>query len=184
MTQLVTAGFVQRPVIVGQQEQRSFVEVFPSPALVTLFPGQNRRGHIHCRALRYKYKKGRAWAEVHSEWEIYRARLRSLESGEPALKFSPEVRKQIAIDITEFKGRRYNNLTICWTGSSAPISRTTSGIGEKMDAGYWVIWRPDVSPCRGAAYRIARFTRMRCSPPLPRIESPSARSIAGRPCPA
>src|SRR5204862_2416173 len=76
MTQLVTAGFVQRPVIVGQQEQRSFVEVFPSPALVTLFPGQNRRGHIHCRALRYKYKKGRAWAEVHSEWEIYRARLR------------------------------------------------------------------------------------------------------------
>jgi len=76
MTQLVTAGFVQRPVIVGQQEQRSFVEVFPSPALVTLFPGQNRRGHIHCRALRYKYKNGSAWAEVHSEWEIYRARLR------------------------------------------------------------------------------------------------------------
>ena len=82
MTQLVTAGFVQRPVIVGQQEQRSFVEVFPSPALVTLFPGQNRRSHIHCRARvtsissRYKYKKERAWAEVHSEWETYRARLR------------------------------------------------------------------------------------------------------------
>ena len=98
---------MQRPVIARQQEQQSFVEVFPSPALVTLFPGQNRRDHIHCRALRYKYKKGRAWAEVHSEWEIYRARLRSLESGESALKFSPEVRKQIGIDITEFKGRRY-----------------------------------------------------------------------------
>ena len=107
MTQLVTAGFVQRPVIVGQQEQRSFVEVFPSPALVTLFPGQNRRGHIHCRALRYKYKKGRAWAEVHSEWETYRARLRSLECREPALKLSPEVRRQIGIDITEFKGAQY-----------------------------------------------------------------------------
>ena len=113
MTQLVTAGFVQRPVIVGQQEQRSFVEVFPSPALVTLFPGQNRRGHIHCRARvtsissRYKYKKERAWAEVHSEWETYRARLRSLECREPALKLSPEVRRQIGIDITEFKGAQY-----------------------------------------------------------------------------
>src|SRR3989442_12571416 len=107
MTQLVTAGFVQRPVIVGQQEQRSFVEVFPSPALVTLFPGQNRREHIHCRALRYKLKKERAWGEVHREWEIYRGRLRSLESREPVLKFSPEVNKQIGIDVTESKGERY-----------------------------------------------------------------------------
>jgi len=78
---------MQRPVIARQQEQQSFVEVFPSPALVTLFPGQNRRDHIHCRALRYKYKKGRAWAEVHSEWEIYRARLRV--SGMPGA--SPQI---------------------------------------------------------------------------------------------
>jgi len=56
---------------------------------------------------RYKYKKERAWAEVHSEWETYRARLRSLECREPALKLSPEVRRQIGIDITEFKGAQY-----------------------------------------------------------------------------
>ena len=107
VNRLEASGFVQRPVIARQQVQQSFVEVFPSPALVTLFPGQNRREHIHCRALRYKYKRERAWAEVHSEWEIYRARLRSLECREPVLKFSPEVKKQIGIDITEFKGGRY-----------------------------------------------------------------------------
>ena len=107
VNRLEASGFVQRPVIARQQEQRSFVEVFPSPALVTLFPGQNRREHIHCRALRYKFKKERAWGEVHSEWEIYRARLRSLECREPVLKFSPEVNKQIGIDVTEFKGGRY-----------------------------------------------------------------------------
>ncbi len=39
--------------------------------------------------------------------EIYRARLRSLECREPVLKFSPEVNKQIGIDVTEFKGGRY-----------------------------------------------------------------------------
>jgi predicted RNase H-like nuclease len=109
VNRLEASGFVQRPVIARQQEQRSFVEVFPSPALVTLFPGQNRREHIHCRALRYKFKKERAWGEVHSEWEIYRARLRSLECREPVLKFSPEVNKQIGIDIAEFKGAQYKH---------------------------------------------------------------------------
>ena len=59
VNRLEASGFVQRPVIARQQEQQSFVEVFPSPALVTLFPGQNRREHIHCRALRYKFKKER-----------------------------------------------------------------------------------------------------------------------------
>jgi predicted RNase H-like nuclease len=104
---LEAQGFVQRPVIPKQQEQRSFLEVFPSPARVMLFPGQNRRAHIHCRALRYKHKQERAWAEAHSEWEIYRARLRSLECREPALKFSDDVRRQAGIDITEYKGTAY-----------------------------------------------------------------------------
>lgn len=104
---LEAQGFVQRPAILRRQEQRSFLEVFPSPALVMLFPGQNRREHIHCRALRYKHKQERAWAEVHSEWEIYRARLRSLERREPALKFSEDVRRRIGIDITEYRGVRY-----------------------------------------------------------------------------
>ena len=60
-----------------------------------------------CRALRYKHKPERAWAEVHSEWEIYRARLRSLECREPALKFSDDVRSQIGIDITGYRGAVY-----------------------------------------------------------------------------
>ena len=34
----------------------------------------------------------------------------ALECREPALKFSPEVRKQVAIDITEFKGAQYKQL--------------------------------------------------------------------------
>ncbi len=50
---------------------------------------------------------GAGLAEVHSEWEIYRARLRSLECREPALKFSDEVRSQIGIDITGYRGAVY-----------------------------------------------------------------------------
>jgi predicted RNase H-like nuclease len=52
-------------------------------------------------------RKSGLGGEVHSEWEIYRARLRSLEYREPVLKFSPEVNKQIGIDIAEFKGAQY-----------------------------------------------------------------------------
>jgi len=102
-------GFINRPTIPKQQEQQSFLEVFPSPAQVVLFPAGNRLGHLHGRALRYKHKRGREWLEVHSEWEIYRARLRSLGSRESALTFSTEVAKQIGIDITEYEGTRYKH---------------------------------------------------------------------------
>lgn len=47
------------------------------------------------------------WPDVCSEWEIYRARLRSLECREPALMFSDNVRKQIGIDITGYRGVGY-----------------------------------------------------------------------------
>jgi len=120
--------------------------------------------------------------EVHSEWEIYRARLRSLECREPVLKFSPEVNKQIGIDVTEFKGGRYKQFDDLLDGIfCAYLAYYFWYWGED---GCWVVGdlETDLSPCRDAAYRIARFTRMRCSPPLPRSESPSARSIAGRPC--
>ena len=63
--------------------------------------------HTHCRPPRYKRKSGRAWSDLCSEWEIYRARLRSLECREPALKFSDEVRRQIGIDVTEYRGAGY-----------------------------------------------------------------------------
>jgi len=107
MTQLVTAGFVQRPVIVGQQEQRSFVEVFPSPALVTLFPGQNRRGHIHCRARVTSIRRSALGQRCTASGKSTVHDCDSLECREPALKLSPEVRRQIGIDITEFKGAQY-----------------------------------------------------------------------------
>jgi predicted RNase H-like nuclease len=76
---------------------------------VVLFPCHLHSAHSHCRPPRYKHKHQRSWPELCSEWEIYRARLRSLECREPALKFSPEVNKQIGIDITQFKGGRYKH---------------------------------------------------------------------------
>jgi len=100
-------GFSQQTTAQKQQSQRTFLEVFPSPALVILFPCHLHSTHTHCRPPRYKHKRARSRPELCSEWEIYRARLRSLECREPALKFSPEVNKQIGIDVTEFKGGRY-----------------------------------------------------------------------------
>jgi predicted RNase H-like nuclease len=104
---LEARGYVQRPTVPKRQEQQSVLEVFPSPAMVMLFPGSKRMAHLHCRALRYKHKHGRTWAEVHSEWEMYRAVLRSLERREPALKFSDDVRRKVGIDITEYLGVAY-----------------------------------------------------------------------------
>lgn len=100
-------GFAQRLTPLQDPNERTFIEVFPSPAQVILFPAQNRRQHIHSRGLRYKAKRGRAWNEVHSEWEIYRARLRSLERCNPPMKLTSEVQKQIDINITEYSGSRY-----------------------------------------------------------------------------
>ena len=100
-------GFVQQTTVRKQESQRAFVEVFPAPALVILFPCHLHSAHTHCRPPRYKHKHQRSWPELCSEWEIYRARLRSLECREPALKFSAEVRKQIGIDVAEFKGAQY-----------------------------------------------------------------------------
>src|SRR5207249_1060530 len=102
-------GFVQQTTVRKQESQRAFVEVFPAPALVILFPCHLHSAHSHCRPPRYKHKHQRSWPELCSEWEIYRARLRSLECREPALKLSPEVRKQIGIDISECKGVRYKH---------------------------------------------------------------------------
>jgi predicted RNase H-like nuclease len=104
---LVELGFAQTAVISKQTPPRVFLEVFPAPSLVVLFPCHLHTEHTHCRPPRYKYKSGRHWPEVHSEWEIYRARLRSLECREPVLRFSADVRNQTSVDITKFKGVRY-----------------------------------------------------------------------------
>lgn len=100
-------GYANQPEVQRQQGQRVFLEVFPSPALVLLFPCRNRKGHTHCRALRYKPKPRRTWAEMHSEWEIYRARLRSLQYAKPALSFSRDVQRAINVDITAHTGGDY-----------------------------------------------------------------------------
>jgi predicted RNase H-like nuclease len=104
---LETFGFSQQPQVSRPQPQKTFFEVFPAPALVILFPCQLHATHTHCRPPRYKHKSRRSWPELCSEWEIYRARLRSLECREPALKFSPDVKRLLGADITDYRGATY-----------------------------------------------------------------------------
>lgn len=103
-------GFMNQPTVQKQQAQRVFLEVFPSPAQVILFPCITHNGHTHCRPLRYKHKPDRSWLDVQCEWDFYRARLRSLQAKEPALKFSPEVSAALSIDVSELTGVRYKVL--------------------------------------------------------------------------
>jgi len=103
-------SFKQEASVRKQEPQRVFLEVFPSPAQVILFPCRTQRGHTHCRPLRYKHKAGRKWVEVQCEWDMYRARLRSLQTKDPALKLSPEVNKALSVDVSELTGVRYKVL--------------------------------------------------------------------------
>jgi predicted RNase H-like nuclease len=103
-------GFEQQPVVKKQQAQRVFLEVFPSPAQVMLFPWVTHNGHGHCRPPRYKYKPKRSWVETQCEWEIYRARILSLRAKEPPLKFSAEVKNLLNIDSEGIAGVRYKLL--------------------------------------------------------------------------
>lgn len=107
---LESLGFKHQPNVQKQQQQRVFLEVFPSPAQVILFPCVAHSSHTHCRPLRYKHKPGRSWLDVQCEWDMYRARLRSLQTKGPALKFSPEINKALTIDVSEFVGVRYKIL--------------------------------------------------------------------------
>jgi predicted RNase H-like nuclease len=110
VTQLEQLGFKQEPKVRKQEPQRIFLEVFPSPAQVILFPCVTQRGHTHCRPLRYKHKRGRSWIEVQCEWDMYRAKLRSLQTKEPALKFLEKVNKTLSVDVSELTGVRYKVL--------------------------------------------------------------------------
>lgn len=100
-------GFKHNPQIEKQAPQRAFLEVFPSPAQVILFPCMTHNGHTHCRPLRYKHKQGRSWLQVQCEWDMYRARLRSLQTKEPAIRFSDDARKSLNIDVSDLTGVRY-----------------------------------------------------------------------------
>jgi predicted RNase H-like nuclease len=103
-------GFKQQTVVKKQQAQRVFLEIFPSPAQVILFPWANHSGHGHCRPPRYKYKPKRSWIDTQCEWEIYRARLLSLRAKEPSLKFSIEVKNLLNVDSEGLTGVRYKIL--------------------------------------------------------------------------
>ncbi len=103
-------GFEHRPRIRKQQSQRVFLEVFPNPAQVILFPGITHSDHCHYRAPRFKYKQGRSWIETQCEWEIYRARLLSLRAKKPPITFSPEVKKSLGVDIEDYQGTQYKAL--------------------------------------------------------------------------
>jgi predicted RNase H-like nuclease len=103
-------GFKQDPRVQRQAPQCAFMEVFPSPAQVILFPCITHNGHTHCRPLRYKHKPGRSWLEVQCEWDMHRARLRSLQTREPALKFSDDVVKALSVDVSTLTGVRYKLL--------------------------------------------------------------------------
>ncbi len=85
--QLESLGFKHQPNVQKQQPQRVFLEVFPSPAQVILFPCVEHSDHAHCRPLRYKHKPGRLWLEVQCEWDMYRARLRSFKRRSRRLGF-------------------------------------------------------------------------------------------------
>jgi predicted RNase H-like nuclease len=87
-----------------------FLEVFPSPAQVILFPCVMHSGHTHCRPPRYKDKPGRTWVETQCEWEVYRARLLSLRAKEPSLKFPSEMKKALSVDIEDCVRGRYKAL--------------------------------------------------------------------------
>jgi predicted RNase H-like nuclease len=103
-------GFEQQPIVKKQEAQRAFLEVFPSPAQVILFPWVTHNGHGHCRPPRYKYKPKRSWVETQCEWEIYRARLLSLRAREPSLMFSTEVKQLLNVDSEGLTGVRYKIL--------------------------------------------------------------------------
>ena len=148
-------GFRQSPEVQKQRSQRIFLEVFPSPSLVILFPCHTHSAHTHCRPLRYKHKPNRPWAEVHSEWEIYRARLRSLECREPTLSFAPDVKSTIGIDITQYKGARYKPFDDLLDGVLCSYlahyfwywGREGSWVLGDMKTGYIVLPRCQVQKC-------------------------------------
>lgn len=107
---LERSGFEQQSQVRRQCSQRVFLEVFPSPAQVILFPGMTHSDHRHYRPPRYKFKRGRTWVEAQCEWEIYRARLLSLRAKEPALKLSDVTKKALSIDAEYCRGVRYKVL--------------------------------------------------------------------------
>jgi|HubBroStandDraft_6_1064221.scaffolds.fasta_scaffold09415_6 predicted RNase H-like nuclease len=154
--QLESLGFKHQPNVQKQQPQRVFLEVFPTPAQVILFPCSTHNGHTHCRPLRYKHKPGRSWLEVQCEWDMYRARLRSLQTKVPTFKFSSEVSEALSIDVSELTGVRYKILDDLADGIFCAYlayyfwhwGDERSGIIGDMNDGYVALPRCELPNCR------------------------------------
>jgi len=147
-----------------------FLEVFPSPAQVILFPWAHHNAHGHYRPPRYKYKRKRSWTETQCEWEIYRARLLSLRAKEPALKFSKEVKNVLNIDAEGFRGVRYKILDDLLDGIFCAYlafyfwfwgSERDWMVGD-MSTGYVALPRCTLTKCElcDGRYDLTRATRL------------------------
>lgn len=160
-------GFQQQPTPRKQEPQRVFVEVFPSPAQVILFPCMMHSGHTHCRPPRYKDKPGRTWVETQCEWEMYRARLLSLRAKEPPLKFSPEVKETLNLDSEECTRGRYKQFDDLLDGIFCAYlayyfwywGAEWSWVVGDMNSGYVALPRCALPKCRLASAISERSSR-------------------------
>ncbi len=93
-TRLQAAGFHFNHRIAARQPTRQVIEVFPHPAIVSLF-------HLP-RVLEYKSRPGRALAYRVSELARLRDNLSALADADPPLHLPPEVS---AMDLKRLSGR-------------------------------------------------------------------------------
>jgi predicted RNase H-like nuclease len=87
-------GFYHHPLIEKQEEMRQVFEVYPHPAMLSLF-GLDR-------TLKYKARKGRSYEYRIREFERFREHLRSLAKAEPGVVMPADL---INRDLEGMRGR-------------------------------------------------------------------------------
>lgn len=90
-------GFVHDPRLVAGEQARRVVEVYPHPAMVSLFG--------LARTLKYK-NKGQDKVILHGAWAALHAHLRALETAEPPLHGLDTL---LGTDTTALRGRGLKN---------------------------------------------------------------------------
>ncbi len=94
--QLQCLGFRHEPFLTARQPTRQLVEVFPHPAIVSLF-------HLE-RTLKYKARSARDYSLRWSELSRLRKLLASLAHGDPSLHLSPGI---VSMPIQGLRGTRF-----------------------------------------------------------------------------
>ncbi len=84
---LENQGFSHDPYIDRYEESRKIVEVYPHPAMVTIFDLE--------RILRYKNKSGRDYDLIWEEFVRYQENIRGLSEREPALSTPELVEREV-----------------------------------------------------------------------------------------